>query len=99
MSTQASITIGLIVGWYVALSLMTFVTYGIDKRAAKKGESRVPEKRLHTLGLLGGWPGGLLAQRAFKHKRQKGSFMLVFWLTAAAHVVLWAVVGYLTLRS
>jgi hypothetical protein len=32
--------------------------------------------------LLGGWPGGLLAQRTFRHKVSKSGFIGVFWITA-----------------
>jgi uncharacterized membrane protein YsdA (DUF1294 family) len=35
---------------------------------------------LHLLDLLGGWPGGFLAQRRLRHKCSKGSFQFVFWL-------------------
>lgn len=72
---------------HTILSLATFSAYGLDKRAARRpGVRRTPERTLHILALLGGWPGGLLAQRAFRHKRSKPRFMRVFWLTVALHM-------------
>lgn len=77
----------IIVAYHTILSLATFAAYGLDKRAARRpGARRTPERTLHILALLGGWPGGLLAQRAFRHKRSKPRFMRVFWLTAAIHI-------------
>jgi uncharacterized membrane protein YsdA (DUF1294 family) len=40
---------------------------------------------LHLLSLAGGWPGALVAQRAFRHKTQKLSFKIVLWAIVAAH--------------
>ena len=75
---------------YALLSVVTFTAYGLDKRAAMRGAWRTPERTLHLLGLAGGWPGGLLAQSVFRHKRRKGRFMLVFAGTALVHVAAWA---------
>jgi uncharacterized membrane protein YsdA (DUF1294 family) len=65
---------------YFALSFFTFLFYGIDKRNAIKGLWRISENTLQTLSLLGGWPGALLAQQAFRHKTQKRPFIFVLWL-------------------
>lgn len=72
----------MIPGYFIAVSLLTFLAYGVDKgRAANQGW-RVPESTLHGLSLIGGWPGALAGQQVFRHKRRKGAFMAVFWLTA-----------------
>lgn len=71
--------------WHAVACLVSFAQYALDKRAARLARSRVPEKRLHTIDLLGGWPGGLLARRLFRHKTSKQPFVTVFWLTAVAH--------------
>ena len=73
------------VGAYaVAVSAITYWVYARDKRRAEEGEWRVPEVRLHFLDLLGGWPGGFLAQRRLRHKCSKGSYQFVFWLIVIA---------------
>jgi uncharacterized membrane protein YsdA (DUF1294 family) len=66
---------------YLALSLFTFLIYARDKSAAKTGRRRTPERTLHALGLAGGWPGALLAQRVLRHKSSKRTFQLTFWMT------------------
>lgn len=74
---------------HLVVSLVTFGAYGLDKRAARLGRRRIPEARLHTLELLGGWPGALAGQSIFRHKRQKGRYMLVFWCIVGLHLASW----------
>ena len=68
------------------MSAIAFAAYGIDKGQAKRGGRRIPEKRLHVLAVLGGWPGALIGQRVFRHKTRKTRFQLVFWLCVVVHV-------------
>lgn len=68
---------------YLVASLLAAVAYGIDKSAARSGAWRTPEKTLHVLALIGGWPGAVVAQQAFRHKSRKPSFRLAFWVTVA----------------
>lgn len=81
-----------LVGFYSAMSMATFITYALDKRAAARGEWRVPENTLHSLALACGWPGALLAQRLLRHKSAKAPFRRVYWamvvLNVAAFVAL-----------
>lgn len=75
----------------VAMSVLTFAVYALDKSAARQGRWRAREQTLHLLALAGGWPGALAAQRLLRHKSSKASFRGVFWLTVLANValVLW----------
>lgn len=77
-----------LLGVYVLASVASYFMYGIDKLAAERGGWRTSEASLHLVALLGGWPGALLAQRAFHHKTVKRSFRTVFWLTVVANIVL-----------
>ena len=69
-----------------ALSLITWLVYAADKRAAQGRRWRVPEVHLHALELAGGWPGALLAQRMLHHKSRKRSYQAVFWIVVALNV-------------
>ena len=71
----------LVLAIYTATSLLTFILYWSDKHAAENGKQRTPESTLQLLSLVGGWPGGLFAQRIFRHKSTKKSFQFVYWLT------------------
>ncbi|MWB98144.1 DUF1294 domain-containing protein [Agromyces seonyuensis] len=78
-------------GWVAAvmaaLSILAFAVYWFDKRAAIAGRRRVPEVRLHVLGVLGGWPGAILAQQLFRHKTRKAEFVAVFRLTVVLNLL------------
>lgn len=69
------------------LSLVTLVCYGWDKRAAVREQSRIPEKNLHLLALMGGWPGALIARPLFRHKTRKQPFSTLFWCSVIASAV------------
>ena len=72
----------------VVMSVIAFLMYGWDKRQAKTDGWRVPEKRLHALAFLGGWPGAMFGQIYFRHKTQKNEFKIMTWLAAGLHVAL-----------
>ena len=72
---------------FVLINLMTIVAYGVDKKAARKGQWRVPEMQLHLMELSGGSPGAFFAQKLFHHKTKKKSFQLLFWFVLAFQVV------------
>ncbi len=73
-------------GVLLLLSLATFFVYGFDKNAAETGRWRTAENTLHLLSLVGGWPGAWVAQRLFRHKVRKTSFMAGYWATVLAHM-------------
>lgn len=66
---------------YAVLSLITFFAYCKDKAAAQAGRWRTPESTLHSLALLGGWPGAIFAQQWLRHKSSKAQFRAIFWCT------------------
>lgn len=61
--------------WLAVINLQTFIVYGADKRRARKGKWRVPEKTLFLLPLLGGSIGALLGMRVFHHKTKHWYFV------------------------
>ena len=78
-----------------ALSLVSFFVYGWDKRRARQDGRRVPEKTLHLLAVLGGWPGALAGQSTFRHKTKKFTFRIVFWLCVILHLAAVGLTVYL----
>lgn len=74
-----------IVGLYFISSIVTFLAYAIDKSAAQNDRWRTKESTLHLFGLIGGWPGALLAQKTLRHKSKKQEFQTVFWVTVIAN--------------
>jgi uncharacterized membrane protein YsdA (DUF1294 family) len=82
---------------YGVMSVIAFTVYGFDKSAARRGGQRVSEQTLLTLGLVGGWPGALVAQQLFRHKTRKRSFRRAFWARVVLNVVLLALVIAVTM--
>lgn len=82
---------------YGAASVACFGVYAWDKSAARAGRRRVSESTLLWLGVLGGWPGALVAQQALRHKSSKVSFRSAFWFTVALNGAVF--VGWHTLRA
>lgn len=74
---------------YAFVSLGTFIAFGIDKRRARLGARRIPERTLHLMELAGGWPGALIGMQLFRHKRRKARYFIVTGLIAAAHAGAW----------
>lgn len=73
--------------WYTFFGLLTMIIYWVDKYAAKHDFERVPERTLHILELIGGWPGALLAQRLFHHKCSKVSYQHSFQIIIPLNVL------------
>jgi len=78
--------------WFAGFNLAAFLLFGLDKGRAVQGGRRVPECWLALVGALGGWPGGWLGMRVFRHKTLKWSFQLLYFLAlipCAAGVLFW----------
>lgn len=62
---------------YALLSVIAFCMYAADKKKAKKGAWRIPEKVLLGLGFLGGSIGALLGMKLLRHKTKHWYFWAV----------------------
>ncbi len=85
--------------WHLAACAVSASLYATDKRRAVSGGWRIPEKRLHLIDVLGGWPGGWIARRRLRHKTSKIPFVVVFWMTALLHALLVGTVLWVAGRS
>ena len=70
----------------LAMNLITFVAWGLDKHRAKKGRRRIPESTLLGLawgtGLVGAWVG----MSVFRHKTQKTGFKIKLALLSVVNL-------------
>ncbi len=77
----------------IAVNVVAFLLFGVDKAFAKMGVSRVPESLLLMLAFIGGAPAAFVAMRLFKHKTRKRKFSvtvpLLLLLYSVLAVVLW----------
>lgn len=82
---------------YALISLATFALFGWDKRAARLARPRVPERVLHTMEVLGGFPGAWLGRGMFRHKSRKKSYTTVLIVITILHLAVWS--AFLSWRS
>lgn len=77
-----------VLAWITSVNLITFALFGIDKLAAMGKFLRVPEWVLYLFAFVGGSPGAIAAQSAFRHKVSKPAFLRIFWLIVAMQILL-----------
>ena len=76
-----------VLGVYLVTSILSFIVYAVDKKAATSGGWRISESSLLALGIIGGWPGAIVGQQAFRHKTRKAGFRSAFWGTVILNVL------------
>lgn len=81
----------------IGCNIAVFFLMWKDKRAAIKGQWRVPENILLLLTLLGGTPAMLLAQKLFRHKTIKGRFVLKVYMIMMLQFGLLLYTGFIDL--
>lgn len=82
--------------YFVAVNALAIWRFRDDKRRARLGLPRVPERALLGLALIGGTPGALFARRAYRHKTRKQPFSSLLFLIALAQLA--AMIALMTLR-
>ncbi len=83
---------------YGVSSIACFAGYGLDKLAASNKAWRVSETILLLIGLVGGWPGGILGQEVFRHKTQKRTFRTLFWMSVAINMAAFVQINVFSAR-
>ena len=71
---------------YIITSIAAYFAYKHDKEAAQAGAGRTNEWILIIWGLIGGWPGALVARQRFRHKTRKVAFRIWYWLSVGFNV-------------
>ena len=71
-------TVKNIIIYLVVINIIGFLAMLIDKKKAKRGEWRIPEKTLLLITLLGGGVGTIAGMYTFRHKTKKLKFTIGF---------------------
>lgn len=81
----------LLIGYYIAVNLITMYLMAHDKSQARKHGRRVPERNLFLWALIGGSVGAIVAMRVWRHKTKHMTFVVGMpaILVAQAILVLW----------
>ncbi len=75
----------ILLGFIAVMSVVAFITYGVDKAKAKRGAWRISEAALLLLSVFGGCLGGILAMLCFRHKTKHWYFWAVNLLACAVY--------------
>lgn len=74
--------------YYLAINILTFILWGVDKQRAKSGQWRISERTLITLACMGGAGGALSGMLGFRHKTRKPRFWVLVSLACILHASL-----------
>ena len=93
---QEIFTVKNIVIYFITINLIGFFIMWLDKRKAKKGAWRIPEKTLFIITALGGGIGTIAGMYTFHHKTQKIQFVIGFPLITIIEVItiIWFILKY-----
>lgn len=84
-----------IIVYLLVINLIGILSMYIDKKKAKYGEWRIPEKTLLIIALLGGSIGTISGMYIFRHKTKKLKFTLGFPTILISEIV---IITYMLLK-
>ena len=62
--------------YWMIINIVAFFPMGIDKKKARTGAWRIPEKTLFLSAILGGSIGSICGMQLFRHKTKHKSFVI-----------------------
>lgn len=72
--------------YYLCVNIIAFILYGLDKKYAREGSWRIPEKTLLGVAMIGGAAGAWVGMQTFRHKTKHLSFRVLVPLFVVVHV-------------
>ncbi|ARO29990.1 hypothetical protein NXC14_CH02044 [Rhizobium sp. NXC14] len=79
---------------FLALNLIAFSIYFLDKQPARNGGWRISERSLLTLALIGGSLGAVAAQQILRHKTRKEPFRSILAAILILHGALAMILAF-----
>ena len=80
------------------MNIAAFALMGYDKRCARQGKWRVPEKTLFLVTVCFGGLGGVLGMKVFHHKTQHWYFKVFFSVLLVIQIAVISTGAYLLMR-
>ena len=77
----------LLLFYFIAINIITFIAFGVDKQKAIEQKSRIRIITLLGLSFIGGAIGGWIAMYTFRHKTKKDYFTVGLPLIGLMHIV------------
>ena len=91
--------IPIIIAALAVLNVVSFCLMAYDKRCAKTGKRRIPEKTLFLAAACFGGLGGVLGMTVCRHKTQHWYFKLFFPILLIVQIALLAAAYWFFLRN
>jgi uncharacterized membrane protein YsdA (DUF1294 family) len=91
--------IPIIIAVLAVLNVVSFCLMAYDKRCAKAGKRRIPEKTLFLAAACFGGLGGVLGMTVCRHKTQHWYFKLFFPILLIVQIALLAAAYWFFLRN
>ena len=66
----------IIIGYFILVNIVGFLSMAIDKEKAIHNKWRIPEKTLFIIAIIGGSLGSILGMQMFRHKTKHASFTI-----------------------
>lgn len=85
--------------YLVAINIVTFFVYGIDKWKAKRSKWRIEESTLLWWAAAGGSIGALLGMKAWHHKTMHKKFKYGVPAILMAQIVIAGVIMYIVIQN
>ena len=82
----------------VVMNIAAFALMGHDKKMARQGKWRVPEKTLFLVTACFGGLGGVLGMKVFHHKTRHWYFKVVFPVLLITQIAVISAGAYLLMR-
>ena len=86
----------ILITYIIAINVISFTAYGIDKWKARRNKWRIPESRLLWIAALGGALGAWGGMYLFHHKTQHLKFK---YGIPGILVLLLAIIGYFLIST
>ncbi len=81
--------------YWMIINIVAFFLMGIDKKRARTGAWRIPEKTLFLSAILGGSIGSICGMQLFRHKTKHKSFVIGMPAILIVQLILAAAYFYL----
>ncbi len=78
----------IVVGYLLAVNVISFCLFGIDKYKAKRGKWRISEATLLAMAAIGGSVGAWMGMKVWHHKTMHRKFTIGVPLVFALQVAL-----------
>ena len=80
--------------YLVAINVIAFALMGADKKKARNGQWRIPEKTLFLSAILGGSIGAIAGMKTFRHKTKHWYFQFGMPAILIAHLIIAGLLFY-----